>query len=192
MSNADEPSSRAMATLPNLRGVFEALRQGRHLSRADGFLYQSLEDDREVFASLFDQLGFELKKHRRDFYYFCSPNTMSERSERIAVFMFILIEWITDQGHNIEEALMTQQFSFDELPHLTTQRYRDYMAQLGILDSDGLRTIVTNMIRTGFSERVNDEVFAFRCPVYRFLDICQDIARSQTQNGSGEEGEDNE
>jgi hypothetical protein len=187
MSNAGKPSSRAMAPLPNLRGVFEALRQGRHLSRADGFLYQSLEDDREVFASLFDQLGFELKKHRRDFYYFCSPNTMSERSERIAVFMFILIEWITDQGHNIEEALMSQQFSFDELPHLTTQRHRDIMAQLGIFDGDGLRTVGTNMIRMGFAERVNDDVFAFRCPVYRFLDICQDIARSQAQDGPGEE-----
>jgi hypothetical protein len=192
MSNAGKPSNQAMGTLPHLRGIFEALRQGRHLSRADGLLYQSLEDDREVFTSLFDQLGFELKKHRRDFYYFCSPNAMSERSERLAVFMFILIEWITDQGHNIEEALMSQQFSFDELPHLTTQRYCDYMAQLGILDSDGLRTIVTNMIRTGFAERVNDEVFAFRCPVYRFLDICQDIASSQTQNGPGEEGGDHE
>jgi hypothetical protein len=187
MSNADEPSSRAMATLPHLRDIFEALRQGRHLSLADGSLYQSLEDDREVFSNLFEQLGFELKKHRRDFYYFCSPNTMSERSERIAVFMFILIEWITDQGHNIEEALMNQQFISHELPHLTILRYRDILAQLGILDSDGLDTIVTNMIRMGFAERVNEKVFAFRCPVYRFLDICQDIACSQTQDGPGEE-----
>jgi hypothetical protein len=187
MSNAGKPSNQAMGTLPHLRGVFEALRQGRHLSLADGLLYQSLEDDREVFSNLFEQLGFELKKHRRDFYYFCSPNTMSERSERIAVFMFILIEWITDQGNNIEEALMSQQFISDELPHLTTLRYRDILAQLGILDSDGLDTIVTNMIRMGFAERVNEKVFAFRCPVYRFLDICQDIACSQTQDGPGEE-----
>lgn len=187
MSYVDEPLSQAMATWPNLKDIFEALRQGRHLSRADGLLYQSLEGDREAFTNLFDQLGFELKKHRRDFYYFCCPNTLSERSERMAVFMFILIERITDQGYNIEEALMSQQFGFEELPHLTTLRYRDIMAQLNVLDSDGLGTIVTNMIRMGFAERVNDQVFAFRCPVYRFLDICQDIARSQTQDELGEE-----
>jgi hypothetical protein len=61
------------------------------------------------------------------------------------------------------------------------------MAQFGIYDGDGLRTVGTNMIRMGFAERVNDEVFAFRCPVYRFLDICQDIAHSQAQDGPGEE-----
>ena len=110
-----------------------------------------------------------------------SPYTMSEKSERIAVFMFILIEWITDQGQNIEEALMNQQFSYDELPHLTTARYRDILAQLNVFDTDGLATIVTNMARMGFAERINDQTFAFRSPVYRFLDICQDIARTQKQ-----------
>jgi hypothetical protein len=188
MPKPHESSSQAMVTLPGLKDIFEALRQGRHLCQADGSLYRYLEDHRETFSDLFGQLGFELKKHRRDFYYFYSRNTISEKSERMAVFMFMLIEWITDQGHNIEEALMNQQFSFDELPHLTTQRHRDIMAQLGIFDGDGLRTVGTNMIRMGFAERVNDEVFAFRCPVYRFLDICQDIASSQTQNGPGEEG----
>jgi len=181
MSNADEHAHQAAATLPGLKEIFEALRQGRHLCLADGQLYQQLEDHREAFAGLFDQLGFELKKHRRGFYYFYSPYTMSEKSERIAVFMFILIEWITDQGQNIEEALMNQQFSYDELPHLTTARYRDILAQLNVFDTDGLATIVTNMARMGFAERINDQTFAFRSPVYRFLDICQDIARTQKQ-----------
>jgi hypothetical protein len=97
------------------------------------------------------------------------------------VFMFILIESITDQGQAIEEALMNQQFNVDGLPHLTTVRYREYMAQLDILDDEGLDRIVTNMVRMGFADRVTDQVFAFRCPVYRFLDICLDIARNQKQ-----------
>jgi len=181
MSSADEHTNQAVTTLPGLKEIFEALRQGRHLCRADGQLYQQLEDHRKAFVNLFDQLGFELKKHRRDFYYFYSPNTISEKSERIAVFMFILIEWITDQGRNIEEALMNQQFNYDDLPHLTTARYRDILAQLNVFDGDGLVTIITNMARMGFAERINDQVFAFRSPVYRFLDICQDIARSQKQ-----------
>jgi hypothetical protein len=176
MPKPHESSSQAMVTLPGLKDIFEALRQGRHLCQADGSLYRYLEDHRETFTDLFGQLGFELKKHRRDFYYFYSRNTISEKSERMAVFMFMLIEWITDQGHNIEETLMNQQFNCDELPHLSTGRYRDILSQLSIFDRDGLVTIITNMARMGFVERVNEKTFAFRSPVYRFLDICQEIA----------------
>ena len=182
MCSADEHTNQAVTTLPGLKEIFEALRQGRHLCRADGQLYQQLEDHRKAFVNLFDQLGFELKKHRRDFYYFYAPNIMTEKSQRIALFMFILIQWITDQGQPIEEALMNQQFNYDELPHFKNARYQEMLAQLNVVDTDGLATIVTNMARMGFADRINDQIFAFRTPVYRFLDICQDIARSQKQD----------
>jgi hypothetical protein len=181
MSNIDTSNNQAIMTLPGLKEIFEALRQGRHLCQADGRLYQQLDDHQETYTHLFDQLGFELRKHKRDFYYFYAPNATTDKSQRIAVFMFILIQHITDQGHPIEETLMNQQFNYNELPHLGSARYQEIMAQLGIVDTDDLATIVTGMARMGFVDRINDQTFAFRPPVYRFLDICQDIARYQTQ-----------
>lgn len=184
MSNTDTPAPPALADFPGLKDIFEALRQGRHLCRADGTLYQQLDDHQAVYTHLFDQLGFELRKHTRDFYYFYAPNPLGDRSKRIAVFMFILIQSVTDQGQSIEEALMNQQFTYDELPHLSSARYQEIMAQLDVSDTDDLASIVTSMTRMGFADRINDQTFAFRTPVYRFLDICQDIARREASTES--------
>ena len=177
MPNTDVPDQPALMDFPGLKDIFEALRQGRHLCRADGALYQQLGDHREIYTHLFEQLGFELRKHKRDFYYFYAPNALGDRSKRIAVFMFILIQRMTDQGQPIEETLMNQQFTYDELPHLSSARYQEIMAQLDVSDSNDLVNIVTSMVRMGFVDRINDQTFAFRTPVYRFLDICQEIAR---------------
>lgn len=172
-------STTDLIQLPGLQEIFETLRQGRHICLADGRLYTQLSENYDAFGALFGQLGFDLKKHRRDFYYFHSANSMSGQSEKMAVFMFILIEHIADKGLNIEDTLMNQQFAYAELPHLKNARYKAMMSQLEVLDEDGLVGIVTAMDRTGFAERLNDSLFAFRSPVYRFLDICQEFALQQ-------------
>ena len=77
--------------------------------------------------------------------------------------------------------------AINQLPHLKNARYKNNMSQLDVLDEDGLANIVTSMVRTGFAERLNDSSFAFRSPVYRFLDICQDISVKQKRNASLEE-----
>jgi hypothetical protein len=187
MSNQDENTVKAFVELPGLQEIFEALRQGRHICQTDGAIYYNLKENHKAFTALFAQLGFELKKHRRDFYYFHSSNSMSGQSEKMAVFMFILIEHIADKGYNIESTLMNQQFAYNQLPHLKNARYKSIMSQLDVLDEDGLISIVTSMDRTGFAERINDSSFAFKSPIYRFLDICQDISVKQKTNTSLEE-----
>ena|SRR3989339_1559736 len=177
MTNQHE-DTKAYINLPGLQEIFEALRQGRHICQGDGEIYRQLSERHDDFISLFSQLGFELKKHRRNFYYFHSSNTMSGQSEKMAVFMFILIESIADQGHNIEDTLMNQQFTYGNLSHLTIARYREIMNQLEIFDENGLIGIVSSMARIGFVECINDISFAFRSPIYRFLDVCQDIAQN--------------
>jgi len=184
MNKQDEINVRVFVELPSLQEIFEALRQGRHICQTDGHIYNHLNENYNAFNVLFGQLGFELKRHRRDFYYFHSPNSMSGQSEKMAVFMFILIEHIADKGHNIEDTLMNQQFAYNQLPHLKNARYRGIMSQLDVLDEDNLINIVTNMERTGFAERLNDSLFAFRCPIYRFLDICQDISIKQKSDAN--------
>jgi hypothetical protein len=184
MNKQDDADVKTFVELPGLREIFEALRLGRHICQPDGRIYNQLNENYDAYNALFAQLGFDLKKHRRDFYYFHSPNSMSGQSEKMAVFMFILIEHIADKGHNIEETLMNQQFAYNQLPHLKNARYKNIMNQLDVLDEDGLIDIVANMDRTGFAEHLNDSSFAFRSPIYRFLDICQDISLKQKSDAA--------
>lgn len=179
MIDNEDHTIKRVVDLPGLQEIFEALRQGRHICQGDGKIYRQLSDHYNDFISLFRQLGFELKKHRRDFYYFHSPNSMSGQSEKMAVFMFILIESLADQGLAIEDTLMNQQFAYGNLPHLATARYREIMNQLEITNEDALIGIVNSMSRLGFVVGINDASFAFQTPVYRFLDICQDIVQNR-------------
>lgn len=175
MSDSFQKKNNLFVDLPWLQEIFEELRQGKHICQADGDLYFQLCERHNDFTALFRQLGFELKKHRRGFYYFHSSSNMSGQAEKIAVFMFMLIEHIADQGDNIEDALMNRQFPYSDLPHLSTDRYRAIMNQLEIMDEEGLRDVLRSMARIGVVDCINDSLFAFRSPVYRFLDICQEI-----------------
>lgn len=177
MSDSFQKNNNLFVDLPRLQEIFEELRQGKHICQADGDIYFQISERHNDFTALFRQLGFELKKHRRGFYYFHhSSSNMSTQAEKIAVFMFMLIEHLADQGDNIEDALMNRQFAYSDLPHLSTDRYRAIMHQLEIIDEEDLHDVLKNMARIGVVDCINDSVFAFRSPVYRFLDICQEIA----------------
>lgn len=168
--------------LPDLAAVFESLRRGRHLCMADGKLYTSMKAHAEDFEAMFAQLGFELKHHPRDFFYFVDGGNFTELSSRMAVFMFVLIEDLADRGDAIEETLMSRHFRYRELPHLVGERYRQTMRDIGILEPSDLEHVIQTMERFGFASRQPDESFTFRAPAYRFLDLCLDMAAASEEN----------
>ncbi len=173
--------------LPHLEQVFQELRRGRHICPEDGPLYWAIRDNLEAFQLLFSRLGFRLEAHPRDFYYFHGTGSLSDRSERMAVFMFILIEWLSDQGQQVEESLMTRRFKKAELPHLHMERYVGYMKEAGIQGEGGLLDVLRNLERYGFLERMGNEAFRFKPPVFRFVDLCHLILREiQIDKTNGE------
>jgi hypothetical protein len=108
--------------LPHLGEIFDVLRRGRH----------------------FHHLGFRLVVHQRDFFYFRGKDSLSPQASRMAVFVFILIESLADQGEPVVDTLMTRTFTIADLPHLKGARYRAYLQEAGPSDEDELRGIVSN------------------------------------------------
>jgi len=103
------------------------------------------------------------------------------------VFMFILIEWLSDQGHQVEESLMTMRFKVNELPHLHIERYTEYMKEAGIQAEEGLVDVLRSLERYGFLERIGTEAFRFKPPVFRFVDLCHLIlGQSQSEEKNRE------
>lgn len=175
--------------LPRLKEVFEALRRGRHLCPEDGDLYWALRDHREAYGDLFGRLGFRLEAHPRDFFYFAGEGSLSDVGVRLALFVFILVEALADQGAAVEEALMTRTFSVADLPHLGSERYRAYLREAGVEGEEGLEGVVRYLERYGFARRQGDGGFRFRPPAYRFLDLCQQVLAEAPEMPEAAEGE---
>lgn len=172
--------------LPHLGEIFDALRRGRHLCPEDGKLFWALRDHLEEFQDLFQNLGFHLVVHSRDFFYFRGKDSLSPQGSRMAVFNFILIEALADGGEPVVDTLMTKTFTIGELPHLKSARYRAYLKEIDATGEDDLRRIVQNLDRLGFVQKLTDETFRFRAPAYRFFDACtQILATQQKSPGAG-------
>lgn len=169
--------------LPYLAEVFEVLRRGKHISPRDGDLFHALKKHEGLYRSLFAKLGFKMVRHTRDFFYFLDSSNFTELSAKIAVFMFILVEYLADQGEAVEDTVMTRRFAYRNLPHLQGERYQTYMREAGVTTPDDLAAIVRTMERFGFARRMDAETFCFDVPIYRFLDLCMDMA---VQIGNGE------
>ena len=97
--------------LPYLDEIFDQLRRGRHLCAADGKLYRALRENLEAFQELFHHLGFRLKVHQRDFFYFRGKDSLSPQASRMAVFVFILIFTAPIAGSVLPKCAMEYQGS---------------------------------------------------------------------------------
>lgn len=161
--------------LPLLEEIFDALRRGRHLCAADGKPYWALRENLEAYQDLFHHLGFRLQVHQRDFFYFRGKDSLSPQASRMAVFVFILIESLSDQGEPVVDTLMTRTFSVPDLPHLKSARYRAYLKEASAASDDDLRKIVGHLERFGFVQRQTEDTFSFRTPAYRFFDVCIEV-----------------
>lgn len=165
--------------LPYLDDIFQRLSRGRHICAEDGHQYRALYDDFDLYQKLFDRLGFRLEAHPRDFYYFRGDKdkSISDASSRMALFIFILMEFLEGQGEPVAESILTREFTIADMPHFSTERYRIYMKESGIADHDGLEGVVQSLERFGFAVRKGGS-FRFRSPVYRFFDICHSILQA--------------
>lgn len=171
-----EEKSGGVMDLPHMARVFEALRRGKHISLKDADVYHALKKHAGDYEQLFSKLGFKLVHHSRDFFYFMDTSNFTDLSARIAVFMFILVEYLSDQGDTVEDTVMTRRFAYTDLPHLHGERYQTYMREAGVTTPDDLAAVVRTMERLGFTRRMDAETFCFDVPVYRLLDLCMDMA----------------
>lgn len=161
--------------LPALAEIFDALRRGRHLCLEDGALFLHLQAHEARFQQLFVSLGFQFQSHPRGFYYFKGDDSLSDTATKLAVFMFILIEWLADQGQPVADSLLTREFAIDQLPHFSTERFQICMQEVGIKTAAEMDNVVNRLELLGFAVRPAAGRLRFRAPAYRFLDLCLDV-----------------
>lgn len=167
-----------LSELPQLDIIFEELRRGRHLCEEDRTSYYLLKEQFESYKQLFMALGFELCFHDRGFFYFQGRGELAKEATQMAVFFFVFVDALGDEGVNINQAIFEHEYRVEELPHFQRESHRQCMAEVEVHDVDGLRKVVGRLERHGFVRSGKDGWFRFRRPAWRFIDLCMEAAQS--------------
>ena len=172
-----------LSELSHLAPIFRELFKGYHVSRRDPELYAQLSNFQDQYRALFKALGFELVCDTRGFYYFV-PDTaiasaqVNKTAQRLALFTFILVEHLADQGRDPIAVLDGGSLGRDELPGLL-EKYRDLFVQAEVTTQDELEEkIMRRMTQLGFASEDNG-VYRFLPPMHRFLDVCLSVQQDR-------------
>ena len=164
-----------------LAPIFRELFKGYHVSRRDAELYSQLSNQQDQYRALFKALGFELVCDTRGFYYFV-PEQMgaqvNKTAQRLALFTFIIVEHLADQGRDPLAVLDGGSLGRDELPPLL-EKYRDLFLQAEVQTQDELEEkVMRRLTQLGFASEDNG-IYRFLPPMHRFLDVCLSVQQDR-------------
>jgi hypothetical protein len=167
--------------MTQLAPIFRELFKGYHLSRSEPECYAQLSGMQDQYRALFKALGFELVCDPRAFYYFV-PEQMgaqvNKTAQRLALFTFILVEHLADQGRDPLAVLDGGTLGRDELPALL-DKYRDLFLQAEVTTQDELEEkVIRRLTQLGFAEDSNG-IYRFLPPMHRFLDVCLSVQQDR-------------
>ena len=163
--------------MTQLAAAFRDLFKGYHISRSEPECYAQLSSLQDQYRALFRALGFELVCDPRGFYYFVPEQVapqVNKTAQRLALFTFILVEHLADQGRDPLSVLDGGSIGRDELPALL-DKYRDLFLQAEVTTFEELEDkIIRRLTQLGFAEDSNG-VYRFLPPMHRFLDVCLSV-----------------
>ncbi|HSC82976.1 MAG TPA: Mks condensin complex protein MksE [Pseudomonas sp.] len=167
--------------LTQLAPIFRELFKGYHISRRDPELYTQLSNLQDQYRALFKSLGYELTCDTRGFYYFV-PEQMgaqvNKTAQRLALFTFILVEHLADQGRDPLAVLDGGSLGRDELPPLL-EKYKDLFLQAEVTTQEELEEkVMRRLSQLGFASEDNG-VYRFLAPMHRFLDVCLSVQQDR-------------
>ncbi|QLF94411.1 chromosome partitioning protein [Pseudomonas sp. ABC1] len=167
--------------MTQLAPIFRELFKGYHLSRSEPECYAQLSTLQDQYRTLFKALGFELVCDPRGFYYFVPEQAgaqVNKTAQRLALFTFILVEHLADQGRDPLAVLDGGSLGRDELPALL-EKYRDLFVQAEVTTRDELEEkVIRRLTQLGFAEDSNG-VYRFLPPMHRFLDVCLSVQQDR-------------
>jgi hypothetical protein len=178
--SASIPMHLDLSELSQLAPIFRELFKGYHVSRRDPELYAQLSNFQDQYRTLFKALGFELVCDTRGFYYFVpdmAAAAVNKTAQRLALFTFILVEHLADQGRDPIAVLDGGSLGRDELPSLL-DKYRDLFIQAEVQTGRAGRKIMRRMTQLGFASEENG-VYRFLPPMHRFLDVCLSVQQDR-------------
>jgi hypothetical protein len=177
--------------LPSLGDIFQALSRGYHISAEDPVLYRELAEHEEAYRTLFDTLGFTLEGDPAGFYYFrpSVADSATKPTQKMAVFTFVLVEYLADKGFDPYEKMMDGILVAD-LPH-GHREYADITRQAEIDTPESFDRLINTMQSLGFLRR-DGGLIRFKSPIRRFLNLCIEFSKKGERPGAADDLSDND
>ncbi|MBP8184713.1 MAG: chromosome partitioning protein [Pseudomonas sp.] len=170
-----------LSELSLLAPIFRELFKGYHVSRRDAELYSQLSNLQDAYRALFKALGYELVCDPRGFYYFVPEQIgaqVNKTAQRLALFTFIIVEHLADQGRDPLAVLDGGSLGRDELPPLL-EKYRELFLQAEVQTQEELEEkVMRRMTQLGFASEDNGS-YRFLPPMHRFLDVCLSVQQDR-------------
>lgn len=163
-----------MTDLPHLAAIFHKLRSGYHYTPADGDVFRTLWRRFDAYRDAFDAFGLLLRKHPQNVVYLAADasDDPGKQAREMGLFVLVLVEWMSDRHGTIVPDFFETWWRIEDLPHLASDRYREYMDRVGVATPDDLDRVVRLLAKYGFAESRADGAFRFRAAAHRFLDLC--------------------
>ena len=143
-----------LSELTQLAPIFRELFKGYHISHRDPELYTQLSSHQDQYRGLFRAMGFELVCDTRGFYYFVPEQVgaqVNKTAQRLALFTFILVEHLADQGRDPLSVLDGGSIGREELPPLL-EKYRDLFLQAEVQTQEELEEkVMRRLTQLGFA-----------------------------------------
>ncbi len=171
-----------LESLPKLKPIFHQLLGGYHLSTDDFDLYHDMQDHETEYDCLFAALGYELKSDQRGFYYLLPENdpVMNATTRKMALLVFLLVEYFADEGRDPVAMITTGTHEVPVLAAALWENGGDLLAEGGLGSEDAVEKCFANSFTSlGFAQ-ADGNVMRFRPPIARFLDVCMEFGRSDT------------
>lgn len=173
-----------MKSLPHLATIFDRLRKGYHFTPADGDLFRTLWNQFHAYEKAFAAFGLHLCKHSENVVYLAADrsNNPGKQARTMGLFVLVMVEWMSNEYAEIIPTFFDTWWRPNDLPHLTSERYREYMEQVDVKDANDLAGVVRLLAKYGFAETQPGGLFRFRTAAHRFLDLCMEAMEMSTES----------
>lgn len=182
-----------MTSLPHLATIFDRLRSGYHYTPADGEVFRALWNRFDAYQAAFEAFGMNLQKHRENVVYLAAGASQDpgKQARKMGLFVLVLVEWMSNEHATVVPDFFETWWHVGDLPHLSSDRYREYMEQVGVTDRADVGRVIRLLTKYGFAHPRADGAFQFRTAAYRFLDLCMEaVEMTEDAEAAGEQAED--
>lgn len=171
-----------LARLSKLGEIFPWLNSGKHLNRlAEPVLWLELEQERQQYELLFQQLGYQLRIDERGFAWFHTDDAnsnVSKATRQLALVLMVLFDFQADNNQHlghfsdwlIDRALLA----------LIYDKHTDLL-KAELLDVDAMMQVYDSATRYGFALS-HATGWRLLPAAARYLDHFEVLAQQQQQN----------
>lgn len=178
-------SSSLQQLLPKCAEIISLLQAGTFISSSGHIkLHKELSRHSAAYQSVLEMIGHELVHHPAGFFYLQPKESQSlnTREKQIAASMFVLIEFMSDQGHPVEAMINAEEpISVQEI-ELLVNHHKERLEPLGLGSVDefvanGIRKLVEAGVMQSHVAANGLTAYTLGIPTYYYLDITRKLSK---------------